>query len=91
MLAEERLAVVTVRYDSRVAGVVGVRSEEVVFGDELKFCYVLHLLFQNRPEIPEAFPPGVLGFTVNGEPPGCETPVRRGDVIEFLVEDECVN
>ena len=91
MLAEERTAVVTVRYDSRVAMVVGVRSEDVVLGEELEFCYVLHLLFQNRPEIPQAFPPGVLGFTVNGEPPGCETPVRRGDVIEFLVEDECVN
>ena len=91
MLAQKKLAFVKVRYQGTVAKVVGFAVEDVVLEEELRFCYVLHLLFQERPEIPQAFPPGVLGFTVNGEAPQCETPVRGGDVIVFMVDEERVN
>ncbi len=90
MLAQKELAFVKVRYSGRVAKVVGFAAEDVVLEEEMRFCWVLHLLFQERPEIPEAFPPGVLGFTVNGEPPEHETPVRSGDVITFMVPETAV-
>lgn len=50
------------------------------------FAFILSCLLLDHPEIEERYPPGVLGFTLNGRVPEIDTPLNDGDKICFTIE-----
>lgn len=77
---------IMVRYDQALQGIVGCSEEEAVISDEMLFVQFLQFLFSGYPQIEKQYPPGVLGFSVNGQPPSEWSVLRDGDVVEFRVE-----
>lgn len=76
---------ITVMYDEHLRLITGKAAEECVVSEGAPFFFLLSSVFQSYPQIEEKYPPGVLGFTVNGEPPEVDTVLKDGDIIRFLV------
>ena len=51
------------------------------------FAYLLHNVFLSHPEIEKKYPPGTLGFVINGIPLKARTPLFDGDVVAFSTHD----
>jgi hypothetical protein len=49
------------------------------------FGFVLESVLISYTEIRKKYPPGVLGFTLNGQPPDAFTPLKDGDWLCFMV------
>ncbi|OHB25329.1 MAG: hypothetical protein A2542_01845 [Parcubacteria group bacterium RIFOXYD2_FULL_52_8] len=75
----------TVRYDTTLQKITGCAEESVFMGAGGTFLYLLQNVFMSHPEIQKKYPPGVLGFEVNGFPPKTYSPMFDGDVITFSV------
>ncbi|MBU4331619.1 hypothetical protein KKD19_06040 [Patescibacteria group bacterium] len=75
---------VKIFYKGEIAKITGKDFEEVIFGGENPvFADVLDFLFHTYPELEKKYPAGVLGFTLNGQPPQTFEPLREGDVVKF--------
>lgn len=76
---------VTIRYDKTLQSITGRPSDPIVLSEGAAFNYLLFNLFQSYPQIEQQYPPGTLGFVVNGRRPDEDTVLRDGDVVEFKV------
>lgn len=80
-----RAVPVRVTYDRAVQEVTGRAEDSLFLSDGCPFVMVLQAVFDQHPALTERFPPGVLGFTLNGKPPSTDARVRRGDHLHLLV------
>jgi len=78
---------ITIYYDERLQAVVGKAKERVFVNKGCPFGYMFQCVMVSYPEIEQHFPPGILGFTLNGVPPDVMDPLKDGDQICFLVCD----
>lgn len=76
---------ITLLYDEHLRRITGRAAEECVVSEGAPFFFLLSSVLESYPNIREKYPPGVLGFTVNGEPPELETLLKEGDTVRFLV------
>jgi len=76
---------VTIMYDEHLRLITGKAAEECLLSEGAPFFFLLSSVLDCYPEIREKYPPGILGFTVNGEPPEMDTVLREGDIVRFLV------
>ena len=76
---------ITIIYDQRLRFITGRPAEECVVSEGAPFSFLLSSVLESHPQIKERYPPGVLGFTVNGEPPEMDTILKEGDIVRFLV------
>jgi molybdopterin converting factor small subunit len=76
---------VTLKYDGTLQVITGRPSDPVVLSEGAPFSYLLFNLFQSYPEIERQYPPGTLGFAINGQRPGDDTVLADNDVVEFTV------
>lgn len=76
---------ITISYDRNLQEIVGKSHERVMVSKGCPFGYVLRCVLTSYPAIEQRFPPGVLGFSLNGLPPHVMEPIRDGDHIEFTV------
>ena len=49
------------------------------------FVYLLQNVFMAYPEMEQRYPPGTIGFTINGIPPKPHSPLFDGDTVFFSV------
>lgn len=76
---------VTNHYDSSLQRITGRATEPAVISDNLSFAEYLYFILCSYPEIEKTYPPGILGFTVNGSIPTDFTVLKEGDNIYFKV------
>ena len=76
---------VRVTYDRTVQEVTGRPEDPLFLSDGCPFVMVLQSVFDQHPTLAMQFPPGMLGFTLNGRPPAPDSRVCRGDHIHLLV------
>ena len=75
---------ITVTYDSNLQRITGKEREESISSEGMPFGQFLFFLFKSYPEIQKAYPPGKLGFMLNGDPPRLDTILRDGDCLYFV-------
>ena len=79
----------TITYDSVLQEITGLPDHPVVLDEGKTFADLMNGVRSTFPEIFEKYPPGVLGFTVNGVPPSdvdVFSSIDDGDVISFVVK-----
>lgn len=79
---------ITILYDAQLQTLTGTSHDSAMASRGCPFGSILRCLLTDFPEIYERFPPGVLGFTLNGKPPKFFEPLKDGDVIHFLACNE---
>jgi len=76
---------VTNYYDKTLQFITGCTTEPAIVSENLSFIEYLYFIFTSYPEIEMNYPPGYLGFTINGKRPGDFTILSEGDAINFFV------
>ena len=79
---------VKILYDETLQKITGRKEEEAIVSEGIPFMIFLGTIFSSYPAIEVKYPPGVLGFTVNGKPPDDFRILNDGDEIFFTVSSE---
>lgn len=75
---------VTVTYDKRLSAIIGKDYEKMEMEKGDSFLSLLYYTFTLYPEVERRYPPGRLGMTLNGNPPGEFDTLNDGDEISFM-------
>ncbi|OQX51712.1 MAG: hypothetical protein B5M53_10530 [Candidatus Cloacimonas sp. 4484_209] len=76
---------IVITYDRTLQLITDRESEECVVSQNTYFFFILASVLETYPEIKKRFPPGILGFTVNGVPPDDDTLLQDGDIVHFSI------
>ena|SRR3989338_6013 len=76
----------TLRYDATLQKITGRAEEPMFMGEGGAFVYLLQNVFMAYPEMERRYPPGTIGFTINGPPPKPHSPLFEGDIISFTID-----
>lgn len=76
---------IEITYDQTLMAITGVHMEHSIVCEDQPFLMFLHCLLTSYPEIKKRYPPGVLGFTLNGLSPEPNATLQNGDHLHFLV------
>ena len=76
---------ITVYYDSKLQLITGMPEERIMINQGCPFIFILQSIFMSYKEIQKKYPPGILGFTLNGEPPNPGTLLNEGDSVCLAV------
>lgn len=76
---------IKVLFDKELQKITGNEGHPVMISEGASFLYLLMNIFMEYPEIEEKYPPGMLGFSINGIPPRDHSMLFDGDVIDFSV------
>ena len=79
---------VIINYDDMLQNITGVKREKATVSEDLPFVHMLNFVFTSYPEMMKKYPPGVLGFSINGEPPSEFDLMHDGDTLELKVYTE---
>lgn len=74
---------INVRYDKKLQEITRKESHPVIMSEWSTFVYLLMNIFMEYPELEKQYPPGVLGFSINGIPPKTNTALFDGDTVDF--------
>ena len=74
---------VRISYDKTLQKITGKKEEEAIVSEGIPFMIFLGTIFSSYPAIELKYPPGALGFTVNGQPPDDFGILNNGDEIFF--------
>lgn len=76
---------ITIYYDTALQMITGTAKDRSMVNNGCPFGFILESLLISYSEIGKRYAPGVLGFTLNGQPPDPSTPLRDGDLLCFEV------
>ncbi len=76
---------VMISYDETLQKITGKKEEEAIVSEGIPFLIFLGTIFSSYPAIELKYPPGALGFTVNGKPPDDFEILKNGDEVFFSV------
>lgn len=76
---------IAIYYDATLEEITGKWEEVAWVSEEMPFLRFLSIIFASYPEIEERYPPGVLGFAINGRPPEALDTLKDGDKVSFQV------
>lgn len=82
---------VTNCYDKMLQAITGRAFEPVIVSEGITFVEYLYFIFSSYPEIEERYPPGFVGFLINGKRPTDFTILKEGDIIYFNVTNFLTN
>ena len=71
-------------YDEALKKITNKDFEEAMVSENLNFAMFLNFIFTSYPEIQEKFPPGKLGFLLNGKKPNEYDILNDGDELKFI-------
>ena len=75
---------ITIQFDTELQKVTGTAGHPVVMSEAASFALLLISVMEEYPEIASSYPPGTLGFTLNGKRPETYSPLFHGDVVHFV-------
>lgn len=84
MLQDLKPATIHISYDPNLQKITGKATEVSMVNDGILFIQFLYFLFESYPEIQTTYPPGTLGFSVNGKPPRDGATLHDGDKLIFV-------
>ncbi|MBI5794025.1 hypothetical protein HZA87_02985 [Candidatus Uhrbacteria bacterium] len=73
-----------ITYDKNLQKIIGKQKEDSMSSEGMTFAQFMMFLFESYPEIPKQYPPGRLGFSVNGAPPQLHDILKDGDLLYFV-------
>lgn len=76
---------ITIYYDKALQKITGRAKERAMVNNGCPFGFILESILISHSEIKKRYPPGVLGFTLNGQPPELLTSLKDGDLLCFKV------
>ena len=76
---------VVITYDKAIQGITGISEEIVSLAPGASFAFLLNRVFIKHPRIMDAYPPGVLGMTLNGRPPEPLDRLGNRDRVHLLI------
>lgn len=76
---------VTIQFDTELQKLTGTAGHPVVMSEASSFAFLFMSVMEEYPAIVAAYPPGTLGFTLNGKRPELYSPLFNGDVVYFLI------
>lgn len=79
---------ITIFYDPALQLITGKAKAQAMVNRGCPFGFILTCLLMDYPQIERLYPPGVLGFTLNGQPPEMSAPLADGDQLCFMVCDD---
>jgi hypothetical protein len=74
---------VHLEFDVRLQKITGNKGHDIFMSEGATFGFLLRNIFMDYPQIEKKYPPGALGFTINGTPPKTYTPIFEGDTVYF--------
>ncbi len=74
---------IKILYDETLQKITGKKEEEAIVSEGIPFMIFLGTIFSSYPAIELKYPPGTLGFTVNGRPPSDFEILEDGDEVFF--------
>ena len=81
---------INVRYDKELQKITRKEGHPVIMSEGSTFVYLLMNIFMEHPNIEKRYPPGALGFSINGIPPKTYTPLFDGDKVDFSVSSSTI-
>jgi len=81
---------VIVQYDKELEKITGTKEGTVMMSEGSTLMYLLQNIFIAQPDIEEKYPPGTLGFSINGIPPTTNSLLMDGDTVAFSVFDKTI-
>ena len=81
----EKGITVNLHYDKQLQKITGKEQETVKTSCGCPFDILLSIVFTSYPEIKKRYPPGFLGFTLNGAVPTAGSTLSEGDAVCFSV------
>lgn len=78
---------ISIVFAPSLAGLAQASRVESTCNEGCPFFFILQCVLIDFPAIPKKYPPGALGFTVNGAAPGMDYAMKAGDVVEFFSWD----
>ena len=82
---------VTNYYDQTLQTITGCAFEPVIVSEGITFFEYLYFILSSYPEIEKRYPPGILGFVINGKSPKDFTILKEEDSIYFTVVEHSIN
>lgn len=79
----EKGITVNLHYDEQIQKITGKEQETVAVSPCCPFDILLSVVFNSYPEIENKYPPGFLGFTINGSVPSAGSTLSEGDTVRF--------
>ena len=76
---------ITIYYDTALQKITGTSKERSMVNSGCPFGFVLESILISYAEIRKRYPPGILGFTLNGQAPEPSTPLKDGDLLCFEI------
>lgn len=78
---------INVKYDRELQKITRKEGHPVIMSSGSTFIYLLMNIFMEYPDMEKQYPPGTLGFSINGIPPKTYTPLFEGDVIDLSISN----
>ncbi|OGZ63847.1 MAG: hypothetical protein A3A98_00985 [Candidatus Staskawiczbacteria bacterium RIFCSPLOWO2_01_FULL_40_39] len=75
---------VRICYDKELKMITKKDFENAIVSEGINFVTFLHFIFSSYPDITKKFPPGTLGFKLNGKAPGGYDILQDGDILELV-------
>ncbi len=75
---------ITVQYDEELQKITNIKEHPVILSDGATFAYLLQNIFMAYPDIEKNYPPGMLGFSINGFAPKAYSPLLDGDLVSLI-------
>ena len=76
---------ISIQFDAELQKLTGKEGHPVFMSEGANFMFLLMSVFEEYPEIQNKYPPGAIGFTINGTPPKLYSPLFDNDVVYFAV------
>lgn len=76
---------VKISYDQTLQKITGTPFEKAMVSKNLIFVQFLHFIFSSYPKIPPNYPPGSIGFTLNGKMPTDYSILEENDEVKFYI------
>lgn len=75
---------ITVVYKNNIPEITKTSKEDILISEGSNFVYLLFNIFSAYPKIQAKYPPGKLGFLINGNAPKENYLLKEGDVLEII-------
>ena len=74
-----------IRFDGELQKITKMEGFSMMISEGASFIFLLQSIFMEYPKIEKKYPPGVLGFSINGIPPRDYAMLFDGDTVDFCV------
>lgn len=76
---------ISIRFDKELQNITQTEGFPMMISEGASFLFLLQSVFIEYPKIEKKYPPGALGFSINGIPPRNHAVLLDGDTVDFFI------